>query len=87
MTNEVHFFDGRDFSKGIVDRLRLSGIDGVQLSSSPPSHIATYVPEIKVSFFTQVSVHCYKARTNILDDSGSVWMNSLLWNIATFCTS
>ncbi|CAM6047215.1 unnamed protein product [Sphagnum compactum] len=47
VTNEVHFFDGRDFAKGIVDRLRLSGIDGVQLSSSPPSHIATYVPEIK----------------------------------------
>jgi translation initiation factor 2A len=47
VTNEVHFFDGHDFAKGIVDRLRLSGIDGVQLSSSPPSHIATYVPEIK----------------------------------------
>ncbi len=87
MTNEVHFFDGHDFAKGIVDRLRLSGIDGVQLSSSPPSHIATYVPEIKVSFFTQVSVHCSKARTNTLDDSGCVWMNSSVWNTATFFAS
>ncbi len=87
VTNEVHFFDGHDFAKGIVDRLRLSGIDGVQLSSSPPSHIATYVPEIKVSFFTQVSVHCSKARTNTLDDSGCVWMNSSVWNIATFFAS
>uniref|UniRef100_A0A7I4FRM4 Eukaryotic translation initiation factor 2A n=1 Tax=Physcomitrium patens TaxID=3218 RepID=A0A7I4FRM4_PHYPA len=47
VTNEVHIFDGHDFSKGIIDRLRLPGIDGVQLAHSPASHIAAYVPEIK----------------------------------------
>lgn len=51
MTNEAHVFDGKDFSKGIVDRLRLPGIDGVQLAHSPPSHIAAYVPEIKVGSY------------------------------------
>jgi len=48
VTNEAHIFDGHDFSKGIVDKLRLPGIDGVQLSHLPASHIAAYVPEIKV---------------------------------------
>ena len=51
MTNEAHIFDGRDFSKGIIDKLRLPGIDGVQLAHSPASHIAAYVPEIKVCCF------------------------------------
>lgn len=51
VTNEAHVFDGKDFSKGIVDRLRLPGIDGVQLAHSPPSHIAAYVPEIKVGSY------------------------------------
>lgn len=51
MTNEAHIFYGHDFSKGIVDKLRLPGVDGVQLAHSPASHIAAYVPEIKVSSY------------------------------------
>ncbi|KAJ7525827.1 hypothetical protein O6H91_17G068800 [Diphasiastrum complanatum] len=47
VTNEVHLFDAKDFSKGIVDRLRFPGIDGLQLSRAPPSHLATYVRENK----------------------------------------
>lgn len=47
VTNEAHLFDGHDFSKGIKDKLRLPGIDGVSLAHSPASHIAAYVPEIK----------------------------------------
>lgn len=60
MTNEVHIFDGHDFSKGIIDRLRLPGIDGVQLAHSPASHIAAYVPEIKVilhAFFSLSKIY------------------------------
>ncbi|KAL3688850.1 hypothetical protein R1sor_015159 [Riccia sorocarpa] len=47
VTNEVHFYDGRDFQKGIIDKLRLPGIAGVQLSHAPGSHVAAYVPEAK----------------------------------------
>ncbi|KAL2630985.1 hypothetical protein R1flu_015671 [Riccia fluitans] len=47
VTNEVHFYDGRDFQKGIIDKLRLPGIAGVQLSHAPGSHVAAYVPEMK----------------------------------------
>ncbi|KAG6556078.1 hypothetical protein Mapa_002019 [Marchantia paleacea] len=47
VTNEVHFYDGKDFQKGIIDKLRVPGIAGVQLSHAPGSHIAAYVPEIK----------------------------------------
>ncbi|KAE9597239.1 putative transcription factor WD40-like family [Lupinus albus] len=46
-TNEVQFFDGRDFSKGIISRLRVSGVAAVELSSTPGSHIAAFVPESK----------------------------------------
>lgn len=49
VTNEVHFFNPQDFSRGIVDRLRLSGIESVQLATSPPTHVAVYVPEMKGS--------------------------------------
>ncbi|XP_047341298.1 eukaryotic translation initiation factor 2A [Impatiens glandulifera] len=46
-TNEVQFFDGADFSKGIVHRLRVPGVAAVELSKSPGSHVAVYVPESK----------------------------------------
>ena len=49
VTNEVHFFDPQDFSKGIVDKLRLPGIQVAQLATSPATHVAAYVPEMKVS--------------------------------------
>ena len=49
VTNEVHFFDPQDFSKGIVDRLRLPGIQVAQLATAPSTHVAAYVPEMKVS--------------------------------------
>ncbi|XP_015944460.1 eukaryotic translation initiation factor 2A [Arachis duranensis] len=46
-TNEVQFFDTRDFSKGIIDRLRVPGVSAIELSSAPGSHVAAYVPESK----------------------------------------
>ncbi|KAE9607256.1 hypothetical protein Lal_00026450 [Lupinus albus] len=46
-TNEVQFFDGGDFSKGIISRLRVPGVAAVELSSTPGSHIAAFVPESK----------------------------------------
>ncbi|MCO5548730.1 hypothetical protein L7F22_002191 [Adiantum nelumboides] len=50
VTNEVHFFDPKDFTRGIVERLRVPGIDIAQLATLPPTHVAAYVPEIKVPF-------------------------------------
>eukprot|EP00246_Nothoceros_aenigmaticus_P005244 TRINITY_DN17156_c0_g1_i1.p1 TRINITY_DN17156_c0_g1~~TRINITY_DN17156_c0_g1_i1.p1 ORF type:complete len:422 (+),score=58.21 TRINITY_DN17156_c0_g1_i1:138-1268(+) len=47
IANGVHIFNGNDFSKGVVDRLQVPGLQTYQLSFSPPSHIAAYVPEIK----------------------------------------
>ncbi|TKY59142.1 Eukaryotic translation initiation factor 2A [Spatholobus suberectus] len=46
-TNEVQFFDTGDFSKGVVCRLRVPGVAGAELSSSPGSHVAAFVPESK----------------------------------------
>lgn len=48
-TNEVQFFDTGDFSKGVVNRLRVPGIAGFELSKSPGSYVAVFVPESKVS--------------------------------------
>lgn len=46
-TNEIQFFDTEDFSKGIVNRLRIPGVAAVELSRSPGTHVAAYVPESK----------------------------------------
>jgi translation initiation factor 2A len=46
-TNEVQLFDARDFSKGMTQRIRIPGIAGVELSKSPGSHVAAFVPESK----------------------------------------
>nr|AKM76406.1 eukaryotic translation initiation factor eIF2A family protein [Hypseocharis bilobata] len=46
-TNEIQFFNGRDFSKGTVNRLRVPGVAAVELSKAPGSHVAAYVPESK----------------------------------------
>lgn len=46
-TNEVQFFDATDFSKGVIQRLRVPGVAAIELSSSPGSHIAAFVPESK----------------------------------------
>lgn len=46
-TNEIQFFDGWDFSKGIINRLRVPGVAAVELSKSPGSHVAAFVPESK----------------------------------------
>jgi translation initiation factor 2A len=48
VTNEVHFYDPQDFSRGIVDKLRVPGVAAMQLGFDPPSHVACYVPELKV---------------------------------------
>lgn len=47
-TNEVQFFDTGDFSKGVTIRLRVPGVAAAELSSSPGSHVAAFVPESKV---------------------------------------
>lgn len=49
VTNEVQFFDGRDFSKGIVRRLRIPGAASLELSKTPGSYVAAFVPESKGS--------------------------------------
>ncbi|CAM8937101.1 unnamed protein product [Rhodiola kirilowii] len=46
-TNEVQYFDTEDFSKGIVNRLRIPGIAALELSKSPGSYVAAFVPESK----------------------------------------
>nr|KYP49814.1 Eukaryotic translation initiation factor 2A [Cajanus cajan] len=46
-TNEVQFFDAGDFSKGVTCRLRVPGVSAAELSSSPGSHVAAFVPESK----------------------------------------
>ncbi|KAK6260260.1 hypothetical protein SCA6_014734 [Theobroma cacao] len=48
-TNEIQFFDAVDFSKGISHRLRIPGVDAVELSKAPGSHVAAFVPESKGS--------------------------------------
>lgn len=49
-TNEIQFFDGGDFSKGVIYRLRVPGVADVELSKAPASHVAAFVPESKVCF-------------------------------------
>ncbi|CAN6481506.1 unnamed protein product [Victoria cruziana] len=46
-TNEIQFFDARDFSKGILYRLRIPGLVAMELPKSPASHVAAFVPESK----------------------------------------
>ncbi|KAI5676054.1 hypothetical protein M9H77_07004 [Catharanthus roseus] len=46
-TNEVQFFDPGDLSKGTVQRLRVPGVAGVELSKKPGAYVAVYVPESK----------------------------------------
>lgn len=49
-TNEVQFFDPKDFSKGITSRIRVPGVAAFELSKTPASHVAVFVPEVKVFF-------------------------------------
>ncbi|KAK4789969.1 hypothetical protein SAY86_017273 [Trapa natans] len=46
-TNEIQFFDAKDFSKGIINRLRIPGVAVFELSKTPGSHVAAFVPESK----------------------------------------
>ncbi|CAN6802148.1 unnamed protein product [Brassica oleracea] len=48
-TNEVQFFDPKDFSKGITSRIRVPGVAAFELSKTPASHVAVFVPEVKGS--------------------------------------
>lgn len=49
-TNEIQFFDPKDFSKGITSRIRVPGVAAFELSKTPASHVAVFVPESKVFF-------------------------------------
>ncbi|KAL3814737.1 hypothetical protein ACJIZ3_016005 [Penstemon smallii] len=46
-TNEVQFLDPSNFSKGAVHRLRVPGIAAFELSYTPGSYVAAFVPESK----------------------------------------
>ncbi|GLJ29650.1 hypothetical protein SUGI_0584700 [Cryptomeria japonica] len=46
-TNEIHIFDTQNFARGIVNKLRLPGLAGLQLATSPPTYLAAYVSESK----------------------------------------
>ncbi|KAK7857642.1 eukaryotic translation initiation factor 2a [Quercus suber] len=46
-TNEIQFFDAHDFSKGVVHRIRVPGLAAIELSKTPGSHVAAFVPESK----------------------------------------
>ncbi|KAK6914716.1 Translation initiation factor, beta propellor-like domain [Dillenia turbinata] len=45
-TNEIQIFEPKDFSKGIVNRLRIPGLAAMELSP-PGSHVAAFIPESK----------------------------------------
>jgi translation initiation factor 2A len=47
-TNEMQFFDTKDFTKAIVYKVRMPGIASMQLASAPGSHVAGFIPEAKV---------------------------------------
>ncbi|CAN1731862.1 Eukaryotic translation initiation factor 2A [Linum perenne] len=59
-TNEIQFFDPKDFSKGFVNRLRVPNIAGFELSALPGSHVAAFVPESKGSPASVQIYHCKK---------------------------
>uniref|UniRef100_A0A1D1ZB63 Eukaryotic translation initiation factor 2A n=1 Tax=Anthurium amnicola TaxID=1678845 RepID=A0A1D1ZB63_9ARAE len=46
-TNEIQFFDANDFSKGVVNKLRIPSVTAMELSKGPGPHIATFVAESK----------------------------------------
>ncbi|KAJ3675395.1 hypothetical protein LUZ60_004437 [Juncus effusus] len=46
-TNEIQFFDSKDFSKGIIYKLRIPGVTSFEISKAPASHLAAYVAESK----------------------------------------
>lgn len=46
-TNEIQFFDTGDFSKGIVNRLRIPGVTTIAISKAPGTHVAAFIPESK----------------------------------------
>ncbi|KAF7805314.1 eukaryotic translation initiation factor 2A [Senna tora] len=46
-TNEVQFFDAEDFSKGVIYRLKVPGVAAIELSRTPGSHVAVFIPESK----------------------------------------
>ncbi|RLM78151.1 eukaryotic translation initiation factor 2A [Panicum miliaceum] len=47
MPNEIQFFDPKDFTKGVLSRIRMPGIAAMQLATAPGSHVAGFVPEAK----------------------------------------
>ncbi|XP_058102451.1 uncharacterized protein LOC131246387 [Magnolia sinica] len=46
-TNEIQFFDAKDFTKGILYKLRIPGVAALELSKEPGSHIAAFIAESK----------------------------------------
>ncbi|KAL5997996.1 hypothetical protein ACLOJK_008930 [Asimina triloba] len=46
-TNEVQIFNGRDFSEGIIHKLKIPGIAAVELSKEPGLYVAAFIAESK----------------------------------------
>ncbi|MCD7469783.1 hypothetical protein HAX54_009028 [Datura stramonium] len=46
-TNEIQFFDPRDFNEGVINRLRVPGVAALELSKAPGLYVAAFVPESK----------------------------------------
>ncbi|CAI0397028.1 unnamed protein product [Linum tenue] len=65
-TNEIQFFDPKDFSKGFVNRLRVPSIAAFELSALPGSHVAAFVPESKGS---PASVQIYNCKKELQDQA------------------
>ncbi|KAJ1398385.1 WD40/YVTN repeat-like-containing domain superfamily [Sesbania bispinosa] len=86
-TNEVQFFDTGDFSKGVIHRLKVPGVAAIELSSTPGSHVAAFVPESKgkMDLFMMLTVMPAKAtvfdkKCNPLLELGTGPYNTLRWN-------
>jgi translation initiation factor 2A len=66
VTNELHIFDPKDLSKGIVEKLRLEGVTSCSISSGASPCVALFVAEKKVS-----PTHC-RVCTSLADESWSM---------------
>lgn len=48
VTNEVHVYNPRDWSDGIIDKVRLEGVTSISLSPGQNPNVALFVAEKKV---------------------------------------
>ena len=58
VTNEVHVYNPRDWSAGIVDKVRLEGVTSVSLSPGQNPNVAMFVAEKKVRSSSSSAREC-----------------------------